>query len=1077
MGGLTSLFALVRELQSAWAGGLGILTIGVRADCPEDPGSLAQKMTHAQSRVSARALRASPLLGLCLLMGCLGSGNSGAAGVTTSLTLESLTWGRLVRILDSSGTLVEADVMIDPDLVTQTGKYLLTIDPATQEDTLRILAASGTASFETLLSQATSGLPVIQEKHSDQPAPFSRVARNAVLRLQFSQPIDASTVNPTTVQVFAGNPPTLAFTARYVVKESGGKGVVLVDPTVTALQAAQSAIPQNAVGFPAAQDTSSTNLVVRIPTEPDPLSGQPLVLKSTDGLRPALRTESEPHDEDFDGEITLVRAMRTGNETEGYRGFLRDDRRPNLIGVFSATINSVITASATSAEFTFGQTLVGCRPVTPKIGDLFEIGSSLLVTTQIVDTADPANYRVIASIEAGSLTAGASNLGARYTTRYDVADAALQVCFLQIQPAPVNPPSNRIDPNSTVTIRFDEPVDPDSVTSMGTFVITSFENNGNPNTKELRESAWFRQSATSETVGEYIDRQRGYDLRLLAGGTDDVNSEFSGRVLFGPIEVANGSTQFTLAPVGGFAEINAEAFLAFAVALRDGPDGIRDLAGNPMEIVNFVAGTPGQTFQIQALDSNGGVAGGALAQLQTSYFGLFGGLLDENNDGLAEYAGQVTVEPGKITSRPPSRFSRAADVNSQSVGARAQGANQPDPLNPAGAVTMHAYRPQDFGFGYLERSEHNMDVEGFAWSPAAGVVLDETYQIFALALGHGNSLPDEAFDPISSAPIWPGSGLTALAYDANILGFPTVDEIEVFRSAYSPRSINLYSQNGVVYLDFPAFEQSYTWRNTGIPQTFLGGTAASIGAPNQQYLVDNGLNAPFWAPETVPSIGLSLLLRFRCYPFADRLGLNQFTTTQMQPASALPAFRMFSAGGQDGSGEWFRVQPDNPAAGGTSPSGGFLPGGARTPTQFDTLLYWLNSDFVVRVSRVYTHWFDFGAVLNAGSVRGVILEPENPDQPSGTSLLVEYRGSVQVGHSGNPLVNPSPLTTADLPFDGYGDSTGIGTVSTPGEWTANFADLEGQQYKYFQVRITFIANADLGTQPKLDGLGIAIDFE
>jgi hypothetical protein len=27
------------------------------------------------------------------------------------------------------------------------------------------------------------------------------------------------------------------------------------------------------------------------------------------------------------------------------------------------------------------------------------------------------------------------------------------------------------------------------------------------------------------------------------------------------------------------------------------------------------------------------------------------------------------------------------------------------------------------------------------------------------------------------------------------------------------------------------------------------------------------------------------------------------------------------------------------------------------------------------------------------------------------------------------------------------------------------------------VRITFIANAELGTQPKLDGLGIAIDLE
>lgn len=1051
--------------------------MGAPASAPKDTGPSPLPMTHDQSRVSRRALCAAPLLGLCLLAGCLGNGKSGPAGQTAALNLESMTWGRLVRVLDQAGLLVASNVMIKPDLASQTGKYLLALDPATQEDTLRILAASGTATFDTLLSQATSGLPQINEKSATQAAPFTRIARNAALRLQFSSPLRATTVTPTTIQIFVGNPPTQGFTARYIVQEEDGKGIVIVDPTITALQAAQSAIPQNAVGFPGAQDLSSANLVLRIPTEPDPLAGQPLVLESLSGLRPSLKSDAEPHDTAFDGSVTLVRALRTGNENESYRGFLRDDRRPNIIGVLNATINSVISASATAAEITFAQNIVGCRPITPKVGDLFEVGNALLVTTQVVDNSDPANYRVITSVEAGSITAGSSGLAARYTTRYDVADEDLQVCFLQFQPDPVNPPSNRIDPNSTVTIRFDEPIDPTSVTSMGTFVVVSYENTGNPNTKELRETAWFRQSDTDETVAEYIDRQRGYDLRMLSTGTDEVNSEYSGRVLFGPIEVANGSTQFTLAPIGGFAEINANAFLAFAVALRDGPDGIRDLAGNSLELVDFVAGTPGQDFQIQALDSGGGVSGGALAQSQTSYFGLFGGLLDENNDGLAEYAGQVTVEPGKISSRPPSRFSRAADVNSQSVGARNQGANQPDPLNPAGAVTMHAYRPQDFGFGYPNPSEHNMDVEGLAWSPAAGVVFDETYPIFALSMMHGTSLPDEAFDPLSTLPIWPGSGMTSSAFDDNILGFPTVDEVEVFRAVYSPRSINLYSANGVVYLPFPAFDQTYTWRDTSIPQTFLGGTAASIGSPNQQYLVDNGLTAPFWAPETVPSIGLSLLLRFRCYPFADRLGLNNFTTTQMQPASALPAFRMFSAGGQDGSAQWFRVQPDNPAQGGTAPNGGFLPGGARTPTQFDTLLYWLNTDFVVRVSRVYTHWFDFGDVLDAGAVRGVILEPENPDQPSGTSLLIEYRGSVQVTHNGNPLINPSPLTTADIPFDGYGDSLGIGTVSTPGPWTANFAELEGNQYKYFQIRITFIANADLGTQPRLDGLGIAIDLD
>lgn len=1042
------------------------------------PRSACIEMSQARTRVFRLPLLRAPVLGLLLAAGCLGGGSSGLSGTSSSLTLESLYWGRLVRIIDQDGKLIESDAMIHPEITTATGKYDLSIDPASQEDTLRILAARGSATFKSLLSQAKANLPQISEKADDDAPPFTRVARNCALRLVFSRPVDAATVNPTTVQVYVGNPPVLAFTARYVVKEEKGKGVVYVDPTVTALQAATLAIPQNASGFPESQDSVSSNLVLRIPTEPDPLLGQPFVLQSTGGQRPTLKNKkTDPHDEAFDGAITLLRAMRTGNSSDNYRGFLRDDRRPHLVGVFSATINSVISSAGRIAEFTFANDLTGCRPIKPKVGDLFEVGDALLVTTEVVDSADPANYRVKASIEAGSIAAGASGLGSRYTTRYDVADAALQTCFLQFQPTPINPPGNRIDPRSTVTIRFDEPIDPKSVTSMGTFVVASFENTSNPTTKEGKETAWFRHSDTDETVGEFIDRQRGYDLRLLSTGTDQVNSEYSGRVHFGPIEVANGSTQFTLSPIGGFSEVNSGTFLGFLVALRDGPLGIRDLAGNPVEFADFVAGNPGQTHQIQVLDSIGGVSGGATAQLHTAYFGLFGGLLDENNDGLAEYAGQVTVEPGKIAARTPSRFSRAADVNSQSVGARTQGANQPDPLNPAGAVTMHTYRPQDFGFGYPDPVEHNMDVEGLAWSPAAGVVFDETYPIFALSMAHATSLPDEIFDPLSLLPIYPASGMSANSYDENILGFPTVDEVEVFRSVYSPRAINLYSANGVVYLPFPTFSQSYTWRDTGIPQDFLGGTAGSIGSPNAQYLVDNGLSAPFWLPETVPSVGLALLLRFRCYPFADRLGLNQFTTTQMQPSSALPAFRMFSAGGQDGSAEWFRVQPDNPAAGGTAPSGGFLPGGGRTATQFDTLMYWLNADFAVRVSRVYTHWFDLGDVLDTGEVRGVILEPENPDQPPGTSLLVEYRGSVLVDHNGNPLINPSPLTTADNPFDGYGDSLGVGTVSTPGPWTTNLADLENHSYKYIQIRFTFIANTDLGTQPRLDGLGLALDLD
>ncbi len=1045
---------------------------------PPGPRSLPSVMLQAHSRLLLRSATSGLFLAL-LTSGCISSGKAGGTPVANTMALEGMEWGRLVTVVDIQGTVVQTEVLIQPDLTTDGVKYSLSTNPVTQEESLKILAAKGSAAFKTLLADAQAGLPQLSARAPTRPPPFSMVARNGAIRLTFSKPIDAATVDQTTVQILVGEPPVQAFTARYLVQNDAatGKGNVLIDPTVSAQQAAQSAIPQNAVGFPFSVDGVSANLVLRVPTTPDPLLGLPKVLRSTGGLAASVRDRStEPFEEDFNGNAVLVRALRTGSKADPNNGFLRDDVSPSLLGVFNATISSVVSASATQTEFIFSNDVTGCRPVTPKIGDVLEVGNAILVTTSIVNAADPNNYRVIAQIESGSIASGAADLKGRYTTRYATADASLQVCFLEIQPTPTDLPAGRIDPNSTVTIRFDEPVDSTTVSSMGSFVVIAYENTGSPTTKEQKETAWFRQVVTTESVADYIERQRGYDLRILATGTDTLNSEFGGRVQFGPIEVSNGETRFTLAPVGGFCEVNNDAFLQFAVALRDGPTGILDLAGNPLQLSNFVAGTPGQSFAITVRGANGTSTGGSNAVLNTKYFGFFGGLLDENDDGLAEYAGQVTVEPGRIVGRAPVRFSRSADVNSQSVGARNPGTPQPDPLNPAGAVTMHAYRPQDFGFGYPDPVEHNMDIEGLAWSPNAGVVFDETYNDFGLTLTHATTLADEAFDPLTLLPVFPGSGLVANSYDENILGFPTHDEITVFRSVYSPRGINLFPTNGVNYLPFPDFDQSFTWRDTSIPQSFLGGATDSVGSPNLQYLIDNGLNFVYWLPEQVPSVGLALLMRFRCYPQADRLGLNLFTTTKMQPSSALPAFRLFSAGGQDGSGVWFRVQPDNPAQGGTAPSGGFLPGGGRTPTQFDTLLYWMNADFVVRVSRVYTHWFDLGNLLNLGSVKGVILEPENPKQPPGTSVIVEYRGSVAVSHPANPLTTASPLTTADAPFDGYGDAIpGLGSVSTPSDWTQDFASLEGRQFKYFQLRFTFIANADLGVQPRIDGFGIAAD--
>jgi len=1031
------------------------------------------------SLIALSGLAAAALGGGCITGGSSsGTGlGGGSSNSSLGLFLESVDWGRLVDVTDINGVVVETDVLINHLLDSDGVNYLLGTNPVNQRETLSILQEASSAEFATLLGAAQFNLQHVTAKKVSAAPPMTMVARNAAVRLQFSEHLNPSTVDFSTIQVFVGDPPQMSFAGRYLIDNDPvtGKGNVIFDPTVSALEAAQESVPQNSVGFPGSIDTFTSNIAFRIPTIPDPLSGQPNVLTSLNGGRkPTVQNPStEPFEEFISGRKILVRAARTGNQTDAFRGFLRDATRPHLLGVQQATISSVTAATASVADVVYSIDPLNCQPMLPKTGDIFEVGGSLLLVTAVLNSANPAAYRVRTSIESsdGSVVTGATNLAARYTTRYTPVDASVQVCYLDIQPPPSNPadfPARNIDPNATVTVRFDEPIDPNTMYSMKSFVIVSPDDTptGSVNEAYEIEAAWFRQISPAETVAEFIDRQRGYDYRPISGGVD-LASEFGGRIMFGTMEATDGNRQFTLAPSAGWNDPGADH--AFVVALRDGADGIKDLSGNPVDLSSFVAGNEGQAELI----SVAGVASNVKS------FSLLGRALDENGDGLSEWAGEVNLPTaGEITGRVPERFTRSADSSSQAMSNRPNGAAVNEPLNPAGAVVMGMYRAHDFGFGYTDPTEYNVTVTGFNWAPGTGVISDESFADISLSLATSKYQSDEYLDPISGNPVFPASGLVADSFDANILGFidgvdTGVDEVEVFRSNYFTHDINVYSANGVNYLPWPDFTQNYVWRDTTIPQIYLGGASATT--PGTQYLIDTG-ELFAWAPGTAPSIALPLLTRFRTFPQSNTLGLNSFRTTAIVPPGLTPPFspicRIFSAGGQNSSNIWAQVQPDNPTKGGTRPTGGFLPGGSPTASASDELIYWAQADFALDTSRMYTHWFDLGANLFAGNSLAVVVEPPAANQPLGTSLVIEFRGTAAVGHFGDPDLNPSPLTSADTPFDDYGDSNGVGSVSSPSVWTTNFSDLEDLGFRYFQIRVTFNSNADLGLRPSLDGLGI-----
>ncbi len=1031
-------------------------------------------------------------LGLALLTtSCFNSDQPSASafGADSQLVLEVIEWGRLVDVVDANDDLVDQDVLIRPDLTIDGVSYELTTNPVTQAETLKVLQVRGTAGFTILLNAAQSGLESLDRKGPNDPPYYTMVARNGALRLRFSDQIDPNTVNTSSVQVYSGSPATQELTVRLAVENDAKKkkGYVLIDPTISARESALLGLPANTVGFPESLDAVNDNIKIRIPTKEDLLFGQATIVSNKKGNRRVTNLDDDPVETSAGGDPVLVQVFRAGNDHDVFRGFMEDLVPPKLIGVQDVTVSAIVAPSGTSSttrELTYSINAEYCMDMSPKAGDIFDFADALLLVTAVIDSSSSAAYEVRGrmlepSDPSTALPPGTGlTTAARLNTAYGTQDADRQICYLDFNPDPTYTSGQllELDPSTTsVTATFSEPIDPRTVTSMHTFVVTAFEMDDSFG----KNAAYYRHPTLfpTETAADYIDRQRGYHLPTDTSGTAST-AEFGGRVLFGPIESDINGTSFTLTPLPGFAEPNLDSFLQFSIALRNGGDGVRDLAGNSVDLTGFVAGTPFATVaDDNQLTAAGG--GGASATNKTKAFSLRANSLDEDNDGLPEYSGQVGYQTGLLTGREPERFSRDADNSNQYVGTgtAVNAGTGPvwippyAPLSPAGSVVMTTTRPHDLGFGYQNLNEFNVDVEGMSWTPLGGVVFDDLYPRFSVALAHSKYMADELV--VQGVVIWPFSGLVASSFDENILGYPEQDEKIVVDTSYSISSLNLFtSESGNTMLPWPEFEDTYTWRDTTFPYDTYGTSAQSPGASTSTHP-----EAGLYAAEATPSVALPLLARFRCYPRGERLGTNQFQVTALltqNVQTSFPAFRVYSEGGQDASGTWEQVIPDNAAKGGTQPQGGYVVGSGQPTDPTDPYFYWTEVDFVLKVSRVYTHWFDMGGILGVSDAVGVQVEPEEGNQPEGTSVVVEYRGAVQVDHPGNPTSAPSPLLDASIGFDTYGEFAGTsGGVSTPGDWTTDFTDLEANSFRFFQVRLTFVNDVDRGNQAVMDGLGMA----
>ncbi|HKB15186.1 MAG TPA: hypothetical protein VKF62_03930, partial [Planctomycetota bacterium] len=316
--------------------------------------------------------------------------------------------------------------------------------------------------------------------------------------------------------------------------------------------------------------------------------------------------------------------------------------------------------------------------------------------------------------------------------------------------------------------------------------------------------------------------------------------------------------------------------------------------------------------------------------------------------------------------------------------------------------------------------------------------------------------------------------------------------------AISPFDAFLVPGSGSVMLPYPPFTQTYTWRDTGYPFRRKGAPGGD-GVEPQRWLGVFGPPRPRLYPGgQVPSVCLPLLLQIRSYPPAGATpfaSINQLQVALMvnsstNPNQAPPFFRVFSTGGINAAGNLVLKDPE-----GNVPNGGFNTAGQATfPAGPE--LYWGRADFVTRVTRCYTHWFDLGASGPGGPVFvPPLVEPRADELPPGTSVKVEFRGAIDVSGT---CAGPAP-TCAELNDASQANVYGVYLANPVGappspfptnriagaappfvsgaqaavldEWTDDLSRLNGR--RYLQVRFTFLSNRETGEVPRISSLGVA----
>ena len=735
-----------------------------------------------------------------------------------------------------------------------------------------------------------------------------------------------------------------------------------------------------------------------------PPSGNPVVANVALTVTSAVRNAAG------NGGREVVRAMRSGSRDDVNHGLLADLVPPRVVGAQVLALGAIVPDPQGGPQdylVDVSFPTLGCERAL-RTRDVLSTPMTVAVVT--ADSASPVGGAipgVHVRVVAGPAPSGVIAL---WEAVYRPAvDAGREACFVRFAPDPTSPPATGVHPEAVVFVRFSEPMDASSVSGLETFTIAPSAAPVGP-----------RERVAARAIG------------LL------------------------GSDQFALTPELPL-DHAAGASETYFLVLGSGPDGPKDLAGNPLRDP-----LPIVPFHLDPA---------APARESGNYVLRFDST-DEDVSGRPELRGQFLhdLAEGAILPRPVARFSAVADrtqtvpalMNPLPFGVRT-------PLSNLGSRTHAIWRCPDVGFGLLDESFVNVDVEGLDWAPIGGSVVFDQYAQFEISLAHSRFLPDEVLDPVSLLPEHPASGLVT-TFAQNQLD-PIADPLRVVhprQRGYTVSPADVFvSTTGTPMMPWPLNRNLpadqhvyYTWRDTAVDARGApNGAGAELGIVVQATGVGT-VGVPF-PPGQVPTIGLPLLMEFKCFPDAVATGLNSLDASLAINSSPDPRFRAFSSGGMNQSGQLVTIDPDaaTVATGGFSPSS--TPPGLPTPP-VDNLSYIGQIDLVVRVSRLHTVWID--TRYASPTFAQPVVEPHPAEQPPGTQVVFAFRGAT----AATPLVQRDASA-----LDAYGNG-GPGSVSflagDPG-WKSSIAQIAGA--RFVQVRASFVSNAATGLEPRMTALGVA----